>query len=222
MNRSTLPIHLVDDDPAVLKAFSRLLTAHGFQVITYPSATDFVARRQGAVSGCVVLDMSMPGLSGLELQEWLASCGDAWPVVFISGASDVPMSVRAMKAGAVDFLTKPIDQQQLLDAIQLAIGREIDRRAREAVANVIRDRLATLTPREMEVLHHVVSGQLNKQIAADLGTSEKTVKVHRARIMRKMGAQSLADLVRMAERLGIGKEVSELPFKSELTLQHAS
>jgi FixJ family two-component response regulator len=213
VNPPTLPIHLVDDDPAVLKAFSRLLTSSGFAVITYHSATDFITRRHAAPPGCLLLDMSMPGLSGLELQEWLATSGDAWPVIFISGASDIPMSVRAMKAGAVDFLTKPVDQQQLLDSIQFAIHREMDRRAREAVTNVIRERLATLTPREREVLEHVVSGQLNKQIAGDLGTVEKTIKVHRARLMRKMGAPSLADLVRMAERLGLCKEGRNSPSR---------
>ena len=203
-----LPIHLVDDEPAVLKALSRLLRASGFEVSTYSSADDFIARRDNAAPGCLVLDISMPGRNGLALQEWLSRSGTPWPVIFISGKSDIPISVRAMKAGAVDFLTKPVDAEALLRAIEVAHEREMEKQARAAEINSIQAHLATLTAREREVLQHIVSGQLNKEVASDLGTVEKTIKVHRARIMRKMAAPSLAALVRMAERVGIGSRVS--------------
>jgi FixJ family two-component response regulator len=204
----SFPIHLVDDDPAFVKALSRLLRLSGFEVITYSSATDFMNRREATIPGCILLDMSMPGPSGLELQEWLSGSGNGWPVIFVSGKSDIPISVRAMKAGAVDFLTKPVEEADLLRAIRLAIDRESERRAREIEINSIRARLATLTQRERQVLGHVVSGQLNKEIASDLGTVEATIKVHRARIMRKMAAESLANLVRMTERIGFASRDS--------------
>jgi FixJ family two-component response regulator len=219
VNGPILPIHLVDDDPAVLKALSRLLQASGFVVHTYKSARDFIDQRAAAVPGCLVLDMSMPGISGLELQEWLTGSGSAWPVIFVSGKSDIPISVRAMKAGAVDFLTKPVDEENLLRAIAVAIQRDGARRTKEAETNAIQARLATLTEREREVLRHVVSGQLNKQTASDLGTVEKTIKVHRARIMRKMGAESLADLVRMTERIGISGREAASPSRSPNRVQ---
>jgi FixJ family two-component response regulator len=204
MSGLSFPIYLVDDEPSVLRAMSRLLRVSGFEVFTFRSATEFLAQAESAAPGCLVLDVSMPGLSGLELQKWLKDSGHSWPVIFVSGKSDVPISVRAMKAGAVDFLTKPVDKKELLRALELARQREAEQRAREAATKTIQARLATLTAREREVLEHVVSGQLNKQVASDLGTVEKTIKVHRARIMRKMGASSLAALVRMAERIGIG------------------
>jgi FixJ family two-component response regulator len=203
MNGARFPIYLVDDDPPVLKALSRLLRLSGFEVLTYSSAQEFIAQSDAAVPGCLVLDVSMPGFSGLELQKWLTDSGHPWPIIFVSGHSDIPISVRAMKAGAVDFLTKPVDHQELLRAVQLARDRANEQRAREAETSTIRARLATLTTREREVFEHVISGKLNKQVASDLGTVEKTIKVHRARIMRKMGASSLAALVRMAERIGV-------------------
>lgn len=204
MSRATCPIYLIDDDPAVLKGMTRLLRAAGFDVVAFSSAKDFLVKRDAAVPGCLILDVAMPGLTGLELQDWLAHSGSSWPIIFVSGRSDIPISVEAMKAGAVDFLTKPVDEQKLLDAIQVAIERETEKRAREAESAAIRARWATLTEREQQVLEHVVSGQLNKQAASELGIVEKTIKVHRARGMQKMGARSLAELVRMAERIGIG------------------
>ena len=161
--------------------------------------------------GCLVLDVALPELDGLQLQQALAVSGCARPIVFITGRGDIPTSVRAMKGGAVDFLTKPVNDKDLLAAVRHAI--EIDRLAREAQVEMdaLRQRLARLTPREREVLGHVVAGRLNKQIAADLGTVEKTIKVHRARIMEKMAARSLAELVRIADRLGIGAGSPRLP-----------
>jgi FixJ family two-component response regulator len=204
MTHLSLPIHLVDDDPAILKAVSRLLRVAGYEVFAYSSAEEFLNNHATAAPGCAVLDVSMPGFSGLELQEWLARSGASWPVIFVSGHSNIPISVRAMKAGAVDFLTKPVDEDDLLRAVEVAIVRGVEQQTRDRETDEIRTRLAKLTAREREVLEHVVSGQLNKEVASDLGTVEKTIKVHRARIMRKMGASSLAALVRMAERVGIG------------------
>lgn len=203
MNDETATVFLVDDDLSILRALTRLLRVGGHQVSAFRSPRDFLAQHDAAVPGCVVLDLAMPGLNGLELQAALAAAGSQRPIVFISGHGDVPSSVRAMKAGAVDFLTKPVSQENLLAAIQRAI--ECDRVMRQARAELqaIDERLNRLTPREREVFQHVVAGQLNKQIAVDLGTVEKTVKVHRSRVMEKMGVRSLADLVRIAERIGL-------------------
>ncbi len=197
-------VYVVDDDPAVLKSLARLLRAAGFRPETFGSAQEFIAQHQADTPGCLVLDVTMPGFTGLELQQWLARAQDPLPIIFITGYGDVPTSVRAMKAGAVDFLTKPVDEQALLTAIENALRQGQEIRAALAELASIRERLARLTPREREVLEHVVSGQLNKQIAADLGTVEKTIKVHRARVMQKMGVDSLADLVRLAQQAGIG------------------
>lgn len=196
---------VVDDDPAVLKSLSRLLQSADLPVVTFASPRQFLDRHDPALPGCLVLDVSMPGLNGLELQQTLAAKGSVRQVVFLTGHGDIPTSVQAMKQGAVDFLTKPVNADDLLKAVRAAI--EKDRLQRETAAEVtaIRQRLATLTPREHEVLEHVVSGQLNKQIAADLGIVEKTIKVHRARVMEKMNVQSLAELVRLAERAGLQK-----------------
>ena len=189
-------ISVVDDDALVLKALDRLLRSAGFAVRTFSSARDFLEQRAGSPPGCILIDLSMPGLSGLELQRALAQADDPRPVVFLSGRGDIASSVEAMKAGAVDFLTKPCDEEKLLGAVRAAL--EKDRASREAQAEreSIEARAATLTPREREVLSRVVAGRLNKQIAAELGTAEKTVKVHRARMMRKMQFDSLAELVR--------------------------
>ncbi len=203
MNDDTATVFLVDDDPSVLRALTRLLRAGGHQVSAFGSPRDFLAQHDAAVPGCVVLDLTMPGLNGLELQTALAAAGCQRPVIFVSGQGDVPSSVRAMKAGAVDFLTKPVSEEDLLAAIGRAIERDRLMRQARGELSAIAERLDTLTPREREVLRHVVAGQPNKQIAADLGTVEKTVKVHRSRVMGKMGVRSLADLVRMAERIGI-------------------
>ena len=194
---------MVDDDPSVLRALTRLLLAAGLEARGYPSPAAFLQAHNPATPGCLVLDVALPGLDGLEVQKALAVSDCARPIVFITGRGDIPTTVRAMKGGAVDFLTKPVNDEDLLAVVRSAL--EIDRLAREAQVEVdaLRQRLATLTPREREVLAHVVAGRLNKQIAADLGTVEKTIKVHRARVMEKMAVRSLADLVRVAEQLGV-------------------
>jgi len=189
-------VSVIDDDALVLRSLDRLLQSRGFEVHTYSSAQAFLEQHDASTPGCIVMDLSMPGLSGLELQQALAHSADRRPVVFISGRSSVEASVRAMKAGAVDFLTKPFDEADLVAAVSTAL--EKDRASREGLAerSAINLRLSTLTPRERDVLSRVVAGKLNKQIAAELGTAEKTVKVHRARMMRKMQFDSLAELVR--------------------------
>jgi FixJ family two-component response regulator len=194
---------LVDDDAGVLKALSRLLRASGYDVRSYASPQQFLAAHDATVPGCAVLDVAMPGLDGLELQQALTASGSHRPVIFLTGRSDIPMSVRAMKAGAVDFLTKPVRDQDLLAAV--ARAKELDAKSRSVQSEVasIQAKIATLTPREREVLTHVVAGRLNKQIAYDLGTVEKTIKVHRGRMMEKLGVRTVADLVRMAERAAI-------------------
>jgi FixJ family two-component response regulator len=210
MNARADQVYLVDDEPAVLKALARLLRSAGYQVLAFQSAAEFLAQYQPETPACLVLDLSMPGRSGLELQQWLAQAHDPLPVVFLSGHGDVPATVRAMKSGAVDFLTKPVDDQHLLDTIHEAFRRGRETRAKFAGQADFRQRLAMLTPREYEVLEHVVAGELNKQIGGTLGTTEKTIKVHRGRVMEKMGAHSLAELARLAERFGLG--TSLLPF----------
>jgi FixJ family two-component response regulator len=204
-------VFVVDDDPSVLRALTRLLGAAGLEARGFASPTAFLEQHDPATPGCLVLDLALPGLDGLQLQQALTASGRARPIVFITGRGDIPTSVRAMKSGAVDFLTKPIRDEDLLAAVRDAI--EMDRRARTAQIELdaLGRRLASLTPREREVLAHVVAGHLNKQIAADLGTVEKTIKVHRARIMEKMAARSLADLVRIAERLGIPPPAARAP-----------
>ena len=196
-------VFLVDDDPAVLRGLSRLLRAAGWLSATFLSATEFLNRLDPAVPGCVVLDVSMPGLDGLALQRMLRDKNCLLPIIFLTGHGDIPTSVRAMKAGAVDFLTKPVRDDDLLNAIRHAVEKDRICRQERAETAVLEGRLATLTPREREVLALVVSGRLNKQVATQLGTAEKTIKVHRARVMEKMGAGSLAELVRLAERAGV-------------------
>lgn len=177
--------------------------AAGLESRAFPSPAAFLEEHDPATPGCLLLDLALPGLDGLGVQQALSAADCARPIVFITGRGDIPTTVRAMKGGAVDFLTKPVNDTDLLAAVRNAI--EIDRAAREAqvAMGALKQRLASLTPREREVLAHVVAGRLNKQIAADLGTVEKTIKVHRARIMEKMAVRSLADLVRIAERLGL-------------------
>jgi FixJ family two-component response regulator len=199
-------VYLVDDEPAVRKALGRLLRSAGVEVATFGSAEEFLGALEEEAAGCALLDVAMPGLDGLALQETLARRGIDLPVLFLTGHGDIPMSVRAMKAGASDFLTKPVDGKVLVAAVRRALerGRSLARARREDAE--IHRRLASLTPREREVLQGVVSGRLNKQIAADLGISEKTVKVHRGRVMEKMNAPSLAELVRLADRAGLRRQ----------------
>lgn len=196
-------IGLVDDEPGMLKALGRLLRAKGFAVRTFASAEEFLAGFAEPRLDCAVLDVAMPGLSGLDLQERLKRRGVSLPIIFLTGEGDIPMSVRAIKAGAVNFLTKPVDQAELLDTLRLALREGARLRAEEAALADLRSRAERLTAREVEVLRHVIAGRLNKQIAADLGTVEQTIKVHRMRITEKMGLASVAELVRAAERLGI-------------------
>ena len=199
-------VFLVDDEPGMLKALARLLKAESFSVRAFTSAKAFLEAYQPAAPGCLVLDVAMPGLDGLELQQRLTSAGVLMPIVFLTGHGDIPMSVQAIKAGAVDFLTKPVNDADLLRAVRAALQRAAQQRDRIAGVALLRQRHASLTPREREVMAHVLAGQLNKQIADDLGVGEHTIKVHRARVMEKMGVESLADLVRAAERLELGKQ----------------
>jgi RNA polymerase sigma factor (sigma-70 family) len=196
-------VFVVDDDDAVRRALERLIKSVGLEVETFASAQEFLDHEPPMRPACIVTDVRMPGLSGLDLQQELAKAGLSMPVIFMTGHGTVPMSVRAMKAGAEDFLQKPVDDQVLLDAIHRALERGSRNQKKQARRAGIRSRVESLTAREREVFEHVVRGMLNKQIAAELGASEKTIKVHRARVMQKMQADSLADLVRMAERVGI-------------------
>jgi FixJ family two-component response regulator len=203
MNHSDPIVFAIDDDPSVLKALSRLLHSIGLNVASFSSPQQFLEQFDPRLSGCLLLDVEMPNLNGLELQQELAAQGSELPVIFLTGHGDIPMSVQAMKQGAVDFLTKPVHDQDLINAIYDAI--EKDRLIRQAHAKLaeVREKLEVLTPREREVLAHVVAGRLNKQIAADLGTVEKTIKVHRAHLMTKLKVRTLADLVRLTERAGV-------------------
>ena len=196
-------VHVVEDDRATREATARFLRAAGHQVRTYATATEFLESAPANVPGCVVLDLQVPGLSGLELQRALAHRDDPLPVVFLSGRSEVSQSVQAMKQGAVDFLTKTADGGELLAAVSRAIARDADDRGTRGRLRALRDRHDRLSPREREVLAHLISGQLNKQVGFDLGISEQTTKIHRHRILEKMQANSIADLVRMASDLGI-------------------
>ncbi len=202
MNDISPIVFVVDDDPDVLKSLARVLRSTGLAVATFSSPSDFLEQHDPRAAGCLVLDVAMPDLNGLELQQALTAKGSAIPIIFLTGRGDIPMSVQAMKGGAVDFLTKPIHDEDLLKAVHIALEKNRIERQSRAELDEILERLATLTPREREVLTHVVSGQLNKQIANDLGTVEKTIKVHRARVMEKMKVNSVAELVRLTERLG--------------------
>jgi len=196
-------VFIIDDDPLYRASTERLVRSVGFSVQSFQSAREFVGSRRPNVPSCLILDVRLPGLSGLDLQRELAEAGVHLPIIFVTGYGDIPMSVQAMKAGAVEFLTKPFRDQVLLDAIRQAIERDrVARQQRAREAN-LRRRYESLGPREHEVFRCVVSGMLNKQIADELGATERTIKFHRGHIMRKMQAKSLAELVRMAEALGI-------------------
>jgi len=196
---------IIDDDASVRDALEDLLGSVGLDVKSFGSTQEFLLSKQPDAPGCLVLDVRLPGTSGLEFQRTLATSGLHLPIIFISGHSDIPMSVQAMKSGAIEFLTKPIHEQALLDAIQAAIGRDRARRQEADLVAELRERFNALTAREREVLALVVAGRMNKQIAAQLELSENTVKVHRSQITRKMRARSLVDLVRMADKLGISR-----------------
>jgi FixJ family two-component response regulator len=203
MNKSPFTIYLVDDDPGVLQALTRMLSAKGYDVQAFSSSTDFLDRHDRSVPGCAILDVSMPDLDGLELQKAMKARGVERPVIFLTGVGDIPMTVQAMRNGAIDFLTKPIRSSQLLAAVALASDREAEVLARHSELTSINHRLSRLTPREREVLTHVIAGRLNKQIAVDLGTVEQTIKMHRSRMMHKIGVRTVADLVRITELAGV-------------------
>jgi len=204
-------IHIVDDDEPFRTAVSRVLRTAGYCVQTYSNAGDFLIADKPAQAGCVLLDVQMPGPNGLELQEALKRHDQPLPIIFVTGFADVSTSVRAMKAGAVDFLTKPIERKLLLEAVRTAVERDLLNRARNEKVRHVRTRFDTLTYREKEVFSAVVSGKLNKQIAADLGTAERTVKAHRAHLMEKMQANSLAELVHLADLLGPRQPNASVP-----------
>lgn len=195
-------VFVIDDDPQVLKAITRVLASDGWATRSFRSAKDYLNEQADATPGCLVLDLLMPEMTGLDLQQELTRIGRARPIVFLSGEGDIPTSVQAMKCGAVDFLTKPVESKALLDAVRRAMERDVSERAAARHVRDVRKRFSSLTAREREVLDGVVAGLLNKQIAAQLGIVEKTVKVHRARAVAKMGARSTAELVRMVESLG--------------------
>ncbi|MGY8667979.1 response regulator transcription factor [Bradyrhizobium sp. UFLA05-109] len=194
---------VVDDDPSVRRALVNLFESVGLRVAAFGSAAEILQSKPPEVASCLVLDIRLPGLSGLDLQADLAKANIHTPIIFITGHGDIPMTVRAMKSGAVDFLTKPVRDQDMLDAVQAAIERDRKRREIEKTVSNVRSRFESLTPRERDVLSLVASGMMNKHVAAELGLAEITVKIYRGQIMRKMGAKSLAELVKMNEALGI-------------------
>lgn len=196
-------VSVVDDYAPGRKSISRLLRAAGFVAATFASAEDFLRQYDPSISGCLVLDLAMPSLGGLELQRMLAEKGSLLPIIFLTAHGDISKSVQAMKNGASDFLTKPVNDEELLGAVRAAIEKNRILRLEEAELSEIRGRLATLTPREREVLDYVIAGKLNKQIASDLGTVEQTIKIHRAHVMQKMRVRSVAELVRLTQRCAI-------------------
>jgi len=202
---SSLPatVYVVDDDASFVTAVTRLLRAGGHKAQSFSSVEEFLANLPPAPSGCILLDVQMPGRSGFDLQSCLSQAENPLPIIFLTGHGDIPSSVRAIRNGAADFLTKPVKKQILFDAIKWALARDAEERAKRVRTRALKSRFATLTPREKEVMLRVIGGKLNKQIAFDLGTSERTVKAHRASIVHKLGVTSVAELVRFAEALGI-------------------
>jgi len=224
LNGATPLVFVVDDNAPVRKSLSRLLGVAGYAVEEFASAQEFLARAPSEVPCCLVLDVRMPGLTGIELQAALAAAGRRMAIVFVTGHVDVPTSVKAMKGGAVDLLTKPIDREALLAAIGRAVAKDAADLSNEIRIAEIRRRVATLTPREAQVFACVVTGRLNKQIGADLGVGEKTIKVHRARVMAKMRARSMAELVRLADAVGVhagtGPRSNTRPADSHVDFRH--
>jgi FixJ family two-component response regulator len=206
MNETAPVVYVVDDDASVRNSLKRLLRSIGLDVRTYASAQEFLHSERPDAPACLVLDVRLPGLSGLDLQQELAAARVDLPIIFVTGHGDIPMSVRAMKAGAVEFLTKPFREQDLLEAIQRGIERNRITRQQSTELQMLQRRYALLTPREREVFPRVTSGLLNKQIAAEMGASEKTIKVHRGQVMQKMKAESLAHLIQMAEKLHLSSD----------------
>ena len=201
-------VFIVDDDPSFRRSIEMLIGSAGINTQGFSSAEEFLRSRRPDIPACLVLDVRLPQSSGLDLQQELAKAGVQIPIIFITGHGDIPMTVQAMKAGATEFLTKPFREQDLVDAIHKAINFDRAARLQRAKLEDLHGRYQSLTPREREVMAHVVTGMLNKQVAEELGTTEKTIKVHRGHLMRKMGMRSLADLVRAAERLGILRRMS--------------
>ena len=204
-------VHLVDDDESFLRAIARLLRLSGYTVETFASATEFLARRNPDSRGCVIVDLRMPGHNGLELQAALERCPNPLPVIFLTGHGNIATSVHAMKKGAEDFLTKPVRKEELLDAVKRALLRDEESSARRAHLQQLRDRHASLTPREREVLTFIVAGRLNKEIADEIGATERTVKAHRASIMRKLCAGSAAELGTIVATLGVPTAPPQVP-----------
>lgn len=198
-------VYIVDDEAEMRKALCRLLKAEGFDPRAFATAREFLDAFRSEETACLVLDVAMPELDGLELQRRLTHLGLIVPIVFVTGRGDIPMSVSAIKSGAMDFLTKPVRDVDLLRAIRAGLELASTRKKEQAMTSALAERYARLTPRERDVMAQVVEGRLNKQIAAELGTGEQNIKIHRGRVMRKMGVESLADLVRVAERLGVAK-----------------
>ncbi len=201
MNAVTATVHVVEDEPAVLRSLTRVLSNAGFRVRGYQSAHEFLSQVDCEASGCIVLDLCLPGMTGLDLQEQLRRIGCLQAIVFVTGNADVPASVRAMRAGALHFLIKPVEEQALLESVHEALRRSAIELRQRIERLVVQERAATMTPRERQVFDSVADGLMNKQIAAMFGVSEKTIKVHRGRVMHKMGAHTVAQLVRMADQM---------------------